>query len=69
MAEGQARLEPPKNPGYVSSGLCVCGAGCGMHNVRGDERPKGGKNGCRKGANSCFATAVLLCYLIDALHP
>ena len=41
-AEGQARLEPPTNPSCVSTGLCVCAAGCGMHTVRGNECPNGG---------------------------
>ena len=68
-AEGQARLEPPKNPSGVPTGLCVCAAGCGMHRVRGDERPKGGGSGPRKGARSCFAACVLLCKLVTALHP
>ena len=68
-AEGQARLEPPRNPGCVSTGLCACAAGCGMHMVGGDDRPKGGGNGPRKGARSCFAACVLLCYFVAALHP
>ena len=44
-AEGQARLEPPKNPGCVSTGLCACATGCRMHRVRGDKSPKGSGNG------------------------
>ena len=52
-AQGQARLEPPRNPGCVSTGLCACAGGCGKHMVRGDERPEGGGNGRRKGAPSC----------------
>ena len=44
-AEGQARLEPPRNPGWVSTDLCVCAAGCGIHRVRGDECPNGGGSG------------------------
>ena len=68
-AQGQARLEPPRNPRCVSTGLCACAASCGMHSVRGDERPKGGGSGCRKGARSCFAACELLCNLVAALHP
>ena len=40
-AEGQARLEPPRNPGYVSTGCCVCAAGSGLHGVRGGGRLHG----------------------------
>ena len=32
-AEGQARLEPPRNTGCVSRDLCVCAAGSGLHKV------------------------------------
>ena len=32
-AEGQVRLEPPGNLGSVSTGLCVCAAGCEVHKV------------------------------------
>ena len=60
--------DPPRNPGSVSMGLCACAVGCGMHVVQGDECPKGGGNGRRKGAPSCFAVCVL-CYLVAALHP
>ena len=42
-AEGQARLEPPRNPGYASTDSCVCAAGCGLHGVRGGGRLHGGK--------------------------
>ena len=66
---GKARLQLPRNPGCVSSVLCACAAGGGMHKFRGDERTKGGRNRRRKGARSCFATSVLLCYLVAALHP
>ena len=56
-AEGQARLEPPKNTGYASTGycmlavgymesgvvgICVCAAGSGLRGVTGDERLHGG---------------------------
>ena len=32
-AEGQARLEPPRNLGCVSTDFCMCGVGCGIHRV------------------------------------
>ena len=56
-AEGQARLEPPRNPGYVSTGhcmlavgyvesgvvgICECAAGSGLRRVTGDGRVHGG---------------------------
>ena len=56
-AEGQARLEPPRNPGsatmgycmlavgYVESGVvgnCECAAGSGLRGVAGDGRLHGG---------------------------
>ena len=56
-AEGQARLEPPRNPGYASTGycvlavgymesgvvgICVCAAGSGLRGVTGDGRLHGG---------------------------
>ena len=68
-AEHQARLEPRRNRGYVSTGICGCAAVCGMHRVRGQQCPNGGGSGRRKGARSCFAACVLLCNLVAALHP
>ena len=41
-AEGRARLEPPRNPGYVSTGFCMCAAGSGLHGVRDSGRLNGG---------------------------
>ena len=41
-AEGQARLEPPRNPGYVTTDFCVCAAGSGLHGIRGGGRLHGG---------------------------
>ena len=56
-AEGQARLEPPRNPGYASTGCCVLAvgyvesgvvgiyeyaAGIGLRGVTGDGRRHGG---------------------------
>ena len=40
--EGQARLEPPRNRGYVSMAFCVCAAGSGLHRVGGGGRLNGG---------------------------
>ena len=52
-AEGQARLEPPRNPGYASTGycmlavgyvesgvmgICVCAAGSRLRGVTSDGR-------------------------------
>ena len=66
-AEGQARLEPPRNPGYASTGYCMLAVGyvgsrvvvvsivAGVHNQRG--------------VCSCFAACVLLCTLVAALRP
>ena len=68
-AEGQARLEPPRNLGHASLDLCTCATGCRVHMVRGDGQPTGTKNGHRDGASSCFAACVLLCYLVAVLHP
>ena len=68
-AEGQARMEPPRNPGRTSLDLCTCATGCRVHMVRGDAQPTGARNACRDGASSCFAACVLLCYLEAALHP
>ena len=42
-AEGQARLEPPRNPGYVSTGFCMCAAGSVLHGVRNSGRLSGGR--------------------------
>ena len=68
-AEGHARLEPPGNSGCVSTDLCVCAGGCGIHTVLGDECPNGGGNGLPTRTRSCFAACVLLCNLVAALHP
>ena len=43
-AEGQARLEPPRNLGCVSTDFCVCAAGSGLHGVRGGGRLHGGRH-------------------------
>ena len=39
-AEGQARLELPRNPGYTSMDFCMCGTGCRVHVGREDEMSK-----------------------------
>ena len=36
-AQGEARLELPKNPGSTSVDFCMCGTGCKVHVGRGDE--------------------------------
>ena len=41
-AEGQARLQPPRNPGWVSKDFCVCAASSRLHGVRGGGRLHGG---------------------------
>ena len=40
-AEGQARLERPRNPGCVSTDFCMCAAGSGLHGVKGGGRLHG----------------------------
>ena len=60
-AEGQARLEPPINPGCAFLDLCTCAARCGMHMVRWDGQPTGGSKRHRDGTSSCFAACMLLC--------
>ena len=68
-AEGQARLELPRNPGCASLDLCTWATGCRVHMVRGDETSKDTRGGLRDGASSCFAACMLLCFLVAALHP
>ena len=41
-ADGEARLEPPRNPGCVSTDFCVYAAGSGLHGVRAGGRLQGG---------------------------
>ena len=41
-AEGQARLEPPRNPCYVSTSSWKCATGSGLHGFRGGGRLHGG---------------------------
>ena len=66
-AEGQARLELPRNPGCASLDLCTCATGCRVHMVRGDETSKDTRGGHRDGVSSCFAACMLLCFLVAAL--
>ena len=68
-AEGQARLELPRNPCCASLDLCTCATGCRVYMVRGDEQSKGTRDGHRDGASTCFAACMLLCFLAAALHP
>ena len=66
-AEGEARLEPPRNPGYASTGYCMLAVGymesrvVDVSTVAEIREPQG--------ARSCFAACVLLCTLVAALHP
>ena len=69
QAEGQARLEPPRNPSYVSTGFCMSQLavdymGSGMVDVS-----TVADVGIPRRANSCFAACVLLCKLVFALYP
>ena len=83
-AEGQARLEPPRNPGYAYTGYCVLAEGYlesgvvgnyeyadgnGFRGVTGDGRLHGG-GGTRttERVSSRFAACVLLCSLVAALR-
>ena len=68
-AEGQARLELPRNPGCASLDLCTCATSCRVYMIRGVEQSKGTRDGHRDGARSCFAACTLLCFLVAALHP
>ena len=68
-AEGQARVEPPRNPRCASLELCTCTAGWEMPMVRGDGQPTGDKSIHWDVARTCFPACVLLCFLVAALHP
>ena len=61
-AKGQARLEPPRNPGCVSTGFCLCAAGSGLHGVRGGGRLHGG------GREQTTRGPFLLCRMRAALY-
>ena len=76
-AEGQARLEPPRNPGsatmgycmlavgYVESrvvGICECAAGSGLRGATGDGRLHGG------GGMRTRRAPLLLCRMRAALY-
>ena len=68
-AEGQARRELPRNPGYMSMDFCTCVTGYGVHAGRRDNTGQGIKERQRDGARSLFAACALLCFLVAALHP
>ena len=66
-AEGQARLEPPRNSGYASTGYCMLALG---YNELGVVDVSTVTEVCeQQGARSCFAACVLLCTLVAVLHP
>ena len=82
-AEGQARLEPPRNPGYAYTGYCVLAVGYvesgvvgnyeyatgnGFRGVTGDGRLHEAGVRERRRIRSCFAACVLLCSLVAALR-
>ena len=58
-AEGQARLEPPRNPGRASLDLCTCAIGCRVHMVRGDGHVTW-RLCCTHRRHSCFLLVVML---------
>ena len=62
--EGQARLELPRNPGYMSMDFCMCNTGCRVHVGRVDIR-----GGHLEWASSCFTACMLLCILVAAFNP
>ena len=76
-AEGQARLEPPTNPGYAYTGYCVVAvgyvesgvvgiyeyaAGNRLRGVTGDGRLHGG-GGTRKNGESALASPHACCFV------
>ena len=65
-AEGQARLEPPINPGYASTGYCMLAVGYMESGVVGVSTVAEVRE--QQGARSCFAACVLLCTLVAVLH-
>ena len=67
-AEGQARVELPRSPGYISMDFCMFDTGCRVHMVRRDGMPKDVNGGNPDGTSSCFAACMLLCFLVVALH-
>ena len=66
-AESQARLEPPRNPGYASTRYCVLAVGYGESGVVVVSTVAGERE--QRGVRSCFAACVLLCTLVAALRP
>ena len=82
-AEGQARLEPPRNPGYAHTGYCVLAEGYvesgvvgnyeyadgnGFRGVTGDGRLHGGGTTQTTEGQLSPAACVLLCALVAALR-
>ena len=76
-AEGQARLEPPRNPGYAHTGYCVLAEGYvesgvvgsfedadgnGFHGVRGDGCLHGG-GGYANDGGSALASPLACCFV------
>ena len=49
-AEGQAKLELPRNPGYTSMDFCVCDTGYRVHVGRGDDTSRDIRGGHQDGA-------------------
>ena len=83
-AEGQARLEPPRNPRYASTGYCMLTVGyvesrvlgnCeyaasnGLRGVTGGGRLHGGGGTRTTRGPLLLAACVLLCTLVAALRP
>ena len=66
-AEGQARLEPPRDPGYASTGYRMLAVGYMESRVVDVSTLAEVRE--QQGARSCFAACVLLCALVAALHP
>ena len=83
-AEGQVSLEPPRNPGYASTGYCMPALGLVESGVVGNYEyaASTGLRGVsvvvvstvaglreQRGVRPCFAACVLLCTLLAALRP
>ena len=66
-AEGQARLEPPRNPSYASTGYCMLAVGYTQSGVVDVSTVAEVRE--QQGARSCFGACVLLCTLVAVLHP
>ena len=66
-AEGQARLEPPRNPCYASTGYCMLAMDYVGSRVMDVSTVAGVRE--QRRVRSCFAACVLLCTLVAALRP